>query len=90
MQARVLDGERGHLVTGHVPDTYLGLCPPCSKRIYTSRKTARRAGRRIGYGAVIGRLAAYRCPTTPDWFHLGHVNTADRDRVRRIRERRAS
>ena len=59
---------------------FLFTCAACHKRTYPNRKEAR-AARRGGHPG--SQLAAYECPTTPGWWHLGHSNPWLRDTYRR-------
>lgn len=64
------------------PGVHCALCDHCGKRIYPHRRDAKVAARRAHPGH---HLSAYRSCTGNGW-HFGHLNEADRDRERRIRE----
>ncbi|WP_017972506.1 hypothetical protein [Actinopolyspora halophila] len=70
------------------PASSFEYCPACGKKVYNSRSAARKFAKKRHRGK---RLTAYRCPTSLPWrstrWHLGHVNTADRDRQRRMETR---
>lgn len=48
-----------------------GYCDRCQKRVYRSRKMARRARQQVAKGA---ELAAYPCPHSDTYWHLGHLS----------------
>lgn len=48
---------------------YIGWCEVCEKRLYTTRKSARKAIKE----ARDGRMRPYRCSDQPDMFHVGHL-----------------
>lgn len=57
------------------PTIRVGMCTPCDKVIFLSRKVARyAAGRAVG-GV---RPRAYRCPTNTALWHVGHIPEAVR------------
>ncbi|WP_436527001.1 hypothetical protein [Actinoplanes sp. HUAS TT8] len=62
--------KRGRAAAARV--TAVGWCPDHAKRLYSSRKEARRAGRTYAPG---GHPNAYPCDTRDGW-HWGHLGAA--------------
>lgn len=57
------------------PAITIGMCEPCDKHIFLSRKTARRVARQL---TEHGRPRAYRCHANPQQWHVGHIPVAVR------------
>lgn len=47
-----------------------GTCPDCQKRRFLTRQEAKSAIRRMKHRS--GRLHAYQCPASPEFWHVGH------------------
>lgn len=68
--------RRGSRGPGSNPETYarqplsVGLCGPCGKKTYLSRKAAKAIAKRANK-ADPG--TAYRCPENLDQWHVGHL-----------------
>lgn len=54
--------------------THIGWCGEHGKRLFTSRKSARRAARNL-HGPA---LREYRCTMHEGWWHFGHLPQATR------------
>ncbi len=56
----------GHSVPGGAASLQRGVCSRCGKRVYATRKAARKAARDLHPGEA---LQAYRCGSI---WHIGH------------------
>lgn len=70
-------------MTRRQPGHHCATCEACGKRIYPHRRDAKTAAKRLHPGH---HLAPYRACGDRSGWHFGHLNEADRDRERRIRE----